>query len=66
MTAHVAEDVLWLDITMANAFGMDVGNTPHELVGVELNNQVWHLLLHFVELLHHSVRRVRDVVHYHV
>ena len=62
----IAKDVLGLDISMANTFGVNVGNGPHELIGIELNNERWDHLLHFEVLLHYSVGRVRDVVHDHI
>jgi hypothetical protein len=51
---------------VANTLGVNVGDRPHELPGIEFNNDVGDLLLHFVKLLHYSVRRIWDVVHYHV
>ena len=66
MRVHVTQDVLWLDVSVANSLSVDVGNGPHKLVGVQFNNKVWHLLLHFMELLHYSVSSIGDVVHHHV
>ena len=66
MRVHVTQDVLWLDVSVANSLSVDVGNGPHKLVGVQFNNKVWHLLLHFMELLHYSVSSIWDIVHDHV
>ena len=66
MAAHITKDVLGLDITMADALCMNISNASHQLVWIKFNNQVGHLLLHFMELFHHSIRRVWDVVHHNI
>ena len=51
---------------MADALGVNVSDRAQKLVGVELDEQVWHHLLHFEILLHDAVRCVRDVVHHDI
>ena len=63
MGAHVAKNVLGLDVPMANTLGVNVGDGPHELIRIQFDDKIWHLLLHLVELLHHSVGSVRNVIH---
>ena len=48
---------------MADAFGVDVCDGAQQLVGVELDKQVGHHLLHLQILFHYAVRSVRDEVH---
>ena len=59
----VNEDVLWLDVPVADALRVDVGDRAQQLVRVQLHQQVRHHLLHLQVLLHHSVGRVWDEVH---
>ena len=66
MRVHIAQDVLWLDVSVANTLSMDIGDRSHELIRVELHDQIRNFLLHFVELLHHSIGSVRDIVHHHI
>ena len=66
MGAGVAKNILGLDISMADSFGMDIGDSSHELVGVELDDETGHHLFHLKVLLHHSVGGVGDVVHHNV
>lgn len=66
MRVHVTQNILWLNVSVANSLGVDVGDRPHQLVGVKLNNKVGNLLLHFMELFHYSVSGVWDVVHHDV
>ena len=66
MRVHITQDVLRLNVSVANSLSVDVGDRPHKLVRVKLHNKVWHLLLHFMELLHYSIGRVWNVVHHHV
>ena len=63
MGGSVAENVLRLDVSMANALGMDVCYRSEQLVRVEFYKEVWHHLLHFEVLLHYSVGCVWDIVH---
>ena len=51
---------------MANAFSMNISNAPHQLVRIELDNQIWHLLLHLMKLFHYSISSVWNIVHDHV
>lgn len=51
---------------MTDAFSVDVGDTSHELVCIKFDDQVRNLLLHLVELLHHSVGGIRNKVHNHI
>lgn len=51
---------------MANTFSMNISNGSHQLVWIKLHDNIWHLLLHLMELFHHSICCVRDVVHYNV
>ena len=48
---------------MADALGVYVGDRAEQLVGVELDQEVGHHLLHLEVLLHHAVRRVWYIVH---
>lgn len=66
MRVGVTKNVLRLNVTMANTFGMDVRNGPQKLVGIQLDNQRRHHLLHLQELLYNLVGRVGDVVHHNV
>ena len=66
MRLRITQNILRLDISVANSFGVNVGNGPHELIRIELNNERWDHLFHFEVLLHYSVGRVRDVVHDHI
>ena len=61
MRVHVTQDVLWLNVSVANSLSVNVGDGPHQLIRVKLDNKVWHLLLHFMELLHYSIGSVWDV-----
>ena len=63
MRRGVNEDVLGLDVSVANAFCMDVGDSSQHLVGIELDKQVRHHLFHLQVLLHHSIASVGDVIH---
>ena len=51
---------------MADALGVYVGDRAEQLVGVELDQEVRHHLLHLEVLLHHTVGCVWDVVHNNV
>ena len=43
----VDEDVLRLDVSVANALGVNVGDRAQQLVAVQLDEQVRHHLFHF-------------------
>jgi hypothetical protein len=64
--SHITENILRLDISVANTLSVDVCDGAHELVGVEFNNEVWYFLLHFEVLLHYTVSCVGDVVHHYI
>ena len=63
MGAHVAQNILGLDVSVANSFSMNISNRSHELIRVQFDDKVWNLLLHFEVLFHHSVGCIWDVVH---
>ena len=46
----VQQKVLWLDISVADALRMDVGESAEELVNVQLDLEDWHGRLHLVEV----------------
>lgn len=60
---HITENVLWLDISVTNALGVNICDGSHQLVGIKLHNQVWNLLLHFEVLFHYSIGSVGNEVH---
>ena len=51
---------------MADAFGVDVRNRSQKLVGVELDEQIRHHLLHLEILLHHAIGSIGNEVHHNV
>ena len=63
MGACVAQNVLWLDVSMTNSLSVNIGNRPHKLIRVQLYYQIWNHLLHLEVLLHHSICCIRNVVH---
>lgn len=66
MALRVHEHVLGLDVSVANSESMNVGNRPHQLVSIELDDQVRNHLLHFDVVLHDFVNRFGDEVHHHI
>ena len=66
MALVVAEDVLRLDVSVADALGVDVGDGPHQLVGIEFHDEVGHHCLALQVLFHHAVSSVGDIVHNNV
>lgn len=62
----VAKNILRLDVSVANTLGVNVGDRPHKLVRIQLNDKWRNHLLHFKVLLHHSVGGVWNVVHHDV
>jgi len=62
----VYEDVLGLDVSVADALGVDVGNGSEQLVGVHFDEQVGNHLLHLQVLFHDAVRRVGNEIHHYV
>ena len=63
MGLHIAKNILWFNISMADSFSVDIGNRSHQLVWIQFYDQVWHHLFHFKVLLHYSVGRIRNIVH---
>lgn len=63
MSTCVNQDVLWLNVTMTNAFGMNIGNRTQQLIGVKLDQKIRNHLLHFQILLHYTIGRIWNVVH---
>ena len=61
--ASVDEDVLRLDISVADSLRVDVRNRAQKLVRVELDEKVGDHLFHFQVLLHHAIGRVGNKVH---
>ena len=51
---------------MSDAEGVNVSERAAHLVGVELDEEVGHVLLLLVVVLHDSVDCLGDVVHHHV
>jgi hypothetical protein len=51
---------------VADTDGMDVGDTPQELVGIKLDQKGRHCLAHLQILLHHSVHGLWNIVHDHI
>jgi hypothetical protein len=51
---------------MTNANSVNICESADQLVGVDLDKDRRHHLLHFQEIFHHPVKSVRDVVHDHI
>lgn len=66
MSLGVAENILRLDVSVTDSFGVDVGDGSQQLVAVEFDNQVGHHLLHLQVVLHDAVGRILDIVHNYV
>ena len=66
MALGVDEDVLGFDVSVADALCVDVRNGAEQLVGVNLDEQVWDHLLHLQVLFHDTVGGIWDVVHHHI
>ena len=66
MRRGVHEDVLGLDVSMADALCVDVRDSAEQLVRIELDQDVWDHLLHLEVLLHDSVDSVGNIVHDHI
>mmetsp|Transcript_104835 Transcript_104835/g.254445 ORF Transcript_104835/g.254445 Transcript_104835/m.254445 type:complete len:282 (-) Transcript_104835:109-954(-) len=62
----VHEEVLRLDVPVADPHCVDVGAGPAHLVGVELNKDVRHRLLHLIVVLHDAVDRIRAILHHDI
>ena len=66
MGACVNENILGLDVSMADTFGVNVRNATEHLVWVKLNEQIWYHLFHLEVLFHYPITGVRYVVHYYI
>lgn len=66
MRVSVAKNVLWLNVSMADTLGVNIGDRPHQLIRIELDYQIGNHLLHFEVLLHDAIGCIRNVVHYDV
>ena len=65
-SAWVQQEVLWLDVAMADALRVDVCEGTEELVDVELDFEGWHGRLHLVEISRSPVDGFRDIFLYEV
>lgn len=63
MAVGVHKHVLGLNVSVADALGVDVCDRAQQLVRVQFYQQIGHLLLHFEVLLHNFVNGVGDEVH---
>jgi hypothetical protein len=63
MRVGIAQNVLWLNISMADSLSVDIGNRSQKLIRVHLHNKVWHHLFNLKVLLHYSVGSIRNIVH---
>mmetsp|Transcript_18818 Transcript_18818/g.37965 ORF Transcript_18818/g.37965 Transcript_18818/m.37965 type:complete len:287 (+) Transcript_18818:456-1316(+) len=66
MRPAVDQQVLRLDVTVADSHCMNVGTCATHLVGVELYEYLRHRLLHLIVVLHDTVDGVGTVLHDHV
>lgn len=66
MRCRIDQQVLRLDVPVADTHGVDVCQCPEGLVGIKLDEEVGHWLLHLVVMLEHSVDCLRNVVHHDV
>jgi hypothetical protein len=60
---RINENILWLDVSVAYAKCVNVGNRPHELVSIEFDKKRWNHLFHLEIVLHDFVDSLGDVVH---
>jgi len=63
MTIWVTQNVLGLDVPVTNIFSVDIGDRSHQLIGVNLYNQIWYFLLGLQVRLHDLVSCIWNVVH---
>lgn len=63
MCRWVHEKVLWLNVSVANTQGVNVGECAETLIGVKLYKQHGHWLLHLVVVFQNTVYGLRNVVH---
>lgn len=66
MSASIAQNVLWFNISVADALSVNVSNRPHKLIRVQLDYKIGDHLFHFEVLFHYSVCGIRNVVHHDV
>lgn len=60
--AGVQQQILWLDIAMADPLGVDVGQGAEKLINVQLDLEVGHCGLHLVEVSRRPVNGLGDVL----
>ena len=63
MRRRVDQQVLWLDVSVANTQRVNVGESSERLVRIELDKKIWNWLLHLVIVLEHAIYCFRNVVH---
>lgn len=66
MVRRVDQQVLWLDITVADAERVDVGEGAEALVNIELDKEDGHWHLHLVVVLQDTVNCLRHVLHHDI
>ena len=66
MILRLYKQVLRLDIPMAVAERVDVGQCTESLISVELDKDHWDRLLHLIVVLEHAVNCLWHVVHHDV
>lgn len=66
MSVRVHQQILWLDVSVANTEGVNVGEGPERLVCVQLDQDHWYLLLHLVVVLEDPEHGLWHVVHHDV
>ena len=63
MALRIDKQVLGLDVPVAVAERVDVGEGAETLVGVQFDEEYGHGLLHFIVVLENAIDCLRDVVH---
>ena len=63
MRIGIHQNILRLDVSVADTHCMNICTRPHELVRVKLNQQRGYHLLHFEVVLHDFVKSIRNEVH---
>ena len=66
MSVRVHQQILWLDVSVANTESVNVSEGPERLVSVQFDQDHWYLLLHLVVVLEDSEHSLRHVVHHNV
>lgn len=66
MALRIDKQVLGLDVPVAVAERVDVGEGAEALIGVEFDEEDGHWLLHLVVVFEHAIDRLGDVVHHDV